>query len=61
MLREGLVALLDLTWLREADPATGHDTHAALVHVVTEGAADRAAAVLLTELDGTLELLRERG
>lgn len=60
VLREGLVTLLDLTRLREEDPGTGDDTHAALVHAVAEGDTEQAAAVPLTELQGTLELLRER-
>ncbi|MFF8907644.1 FadR/GntR family transcriptional regulator [Streptomyces olivaceoviridis] len=60
VLREGLVTLLDLTRLREEDPGTGDDTHAALVQAIAGADADRAAAVLLTELDRTLELLRER-
>lgn len=60
VLREGLVTLLDLTRLRHEDANTGDDTHAALVHAVAEGDADRAAAVLLAELEQTLERLRGR-
>ncbi|MEU6668819.1 FCD domain-containing protein [Streptomyces sp. NPDC046727] len=58
VLREGLVTLLDLTRLRETDPGTGDDTHAALVRAIADGDADRAATVLLGELEGTLRLLR---
>ncbi|MFG3010747.1 FadR/GntR family transcriptional regulator [Streptomyces cinerochromogenes] len=60
VLREGLVTLLHLTRLRHEDPNTGDDTHAALVEAVTDGDAGRAAAVLLGELEQTLERLRER-
>ncbi|MEV6836474.1 FCD domain-containing protein [Streptomyces sp. NPDC051133] len=61
VLREGLVTLLDLTRLREQDPATGDDTHTALVEAVAEGDAEEAAAVLLRELEETLGLLRGQG
>jgi DNA-binding FadR family transcriptional regulator len=61
VLRDGLVALLDLTGLRAADPGTGDDGHAALVRAVADGDAERAAAVLRAELEGTLGLLRRQG
>ncbi|BCM69603.1 MULTISPECIES: FadR/GntR family transcriptional regulator [Streptomyces] len=61
VLRAGLVTLLDLTGLRRKDPDTGDGSHAALVHAVAEGDAERAAAVLRAELEQTLELLRGRG
>ncbi|MBL1109649.1 FadR family transcriptional regulator [Streptomyces sp. 5-8] len=59
VLREGLVALLDLTRLREENPGTGDDSHAALVRAITDGDAEKAATTLLTELESTLALLRE--
>ncbi|MEU9589701.1 FCD domain-containing protein [Streptomyces sp. NPDC048193] len=57
-LRDTLVDLLDLVPLRERDPNTGDDTHAALVDAVATGDAPRAAAVLRRELEETLALLR---
>jgi DNA-binding FadR family transcriptional regulator len=58
VLREGLVAVLSLTRLREQDPNTGDDTHAALVRAVTDGDAEAAGAVLRRELETTMGLLR---
>ncbi|WBO63745.1 FadR/GntR family transcriptional regulator [Streptomyces camelliae] len=60
VLREGLVTLLDLTRLRERDPNTRDDSHAALVEAIADGDAERAAEVLTAELEETLELLRGR-
>ncbi|MFG3157727.1 FadR/GntR family transcriptional regulator [Streptomyces sp. NPDC048219] len=57
-LRDTLVDLLDLVPLRERDPNTGDDTHAALVDAVAAGDAPRAEAVLRRELEETLALLR---
>ncbi|MEV5879780.1 FadR/GntR family transcriptional regulator [Streptomyces sp. NPDC052101] len=61
VLREGLVTLLSLTGLREHTPDTGDATHTALVRAITAGDPDRAAAVLLGELEETLQLLRGSG
>ncbi|GHE11201.1 FadR/GntR family transcriptional regulator [Streptomyces alanosinicus] len=61
VLREGLVTLLHLTRLREKVPDTGDDSHAALVEAIADGAAEQAVAVLLGELEQTLELLRGSG
>ncbi|WP_225823346.1 FadR/GntR family transcriptional regulator [Streptomyces naphthomycinicus] len=58
VLREGLLALLDLTRLREENPDTGDDTHTALVDAITAGAPEEAATALLGELESTLRLLR---
>ncbi|MFG2353599.1 FadR/GntR family transcriptional regulator [Streptomyces sp. NPDC048521] len=60
VLRAGLVTLLDLTRLREEDPGAGDATHAALVDAIAASDAERAAAVLLAELEETLGLLRQR-
>ncbi|MFE8946761.1 hypothetical protein [Streptomyces sp. NPDC007856] len=56
----GAAAVLDLTRPREDAPDTGDDSHAALVRAIAEGNAGEAAAVLLGELEETLELLRGR-
>ncbi|GAA2236604.1 FadR/GntR family transcriptional regulator [Streptomyces nogalater] len=61
VLREGLIALLDLTRLRETDPGTGDDTHAGLVDAVIAADPEAAAALLHTELESTLRLLRKGG
>jgi DNA-binding GntR family transcriptional regulator len=50
--------VLSLTRLREQDPNTGDDTHAALVRAVTDGDAEAAGAVLRRELETTMGLLR---
>jgi DNA-binding FadR family transcriptional regulator len=57
-LREGLIEMLDLVGIREHDPNTGDDTHAALVRAVADGDAQTAGAVLQRELEETLALLR---
>ncbi|MFF0039319.1 FadR/GntR family transcriptional regulator [Streptomyces mirabilis] len=57
-LREGLIEMLDLVRMREHDPNTGDDAHAALVRAVTDGDADTAGTVLREELEETLALLR---
>ncbi|MGW0190790.1 FadR/GntR family transcriptional regulator [Streptomyces sp. NPDC003362] len=56
-LREGLTGLLALTGLRDNDPDTGDDSHAALVRAIEDGDADTAADVLRRELEQTLRLL----
>ncbi|WP_373561029.1 FCD domain-containing protein [Streptomyces sp. OV198] len=57
-LREGLIEMLDLVGMREHDPHTGDDAHAALVRAVADGDADTAGTVLREELEETLALLR---
>ncbi|MFF3585245.1 FadR/GntR family transcriptional regulator [Streptomyces mirabilis] len=57
-LREGLIEMLDLVGMREHDPNTGDDAHAALVRAVADGDADTAGTVLREELEETLTLLR---
>ncbi|WP_330307432.1 MULTISPECIES: FCD domain-containing protein [unclassified Streptomyces] len=57
-LREGLIELLDLVGMREHEPNTGDDGHAALVRAVSDGDAEAAGAVLQRELEETLALLR---
>ncbi|MER5908231.1 FadR/GntR family transcriptional regulator [Streptomyces mirabilis] len=57
-LREGLIEMLDLVRMREHDPNTGDDAHAALVRAVADGDADTAGTVLREELEETLALLR---
>lgn len=57
-LREGLIEMLDLVGMREHDPNTGDDAHAALVRAVADGDADMAGRVLREELEETLALLR---
>ncbi|MGW4978837.1 FadR/GntR family transcriptional regulator [Streptomyces mirabilis] len=57
-LREGLIEMLDLVGMREHDPDTGDDAHAALVRAVADGDADTAGTVLREELEETLALLR---
>ncbi|MGX1133292.1 GntR family transcriptional repressor for pyruvate dehydrogenase complex [Streptomyces glaucescens] len=59
-LREALTGLLALTGLRDHDPNTGYDTHAALVRAIEDGDAETAANVLRRELEQTLELLAAR-
>jgi DNA-binding FadR family transcriptional regulator len=61
VLREGLLTLLDLTRLREHDPNTHDTSHEALVRAIADGNAEEAAAVLLAELEETLQLLRAGG
>jgi DNA-binding FadR family transcriptional regulator len=51
VLREGLVELLALTGLREEDPNTADEAHAALVRAVADGDAERAAEILRAELE----------
>ncbi|MER5538147.1 hypothetical protein [Streptomyces mirabilis] len=55
-LREGLIGMLDLVGMREHDPNTGDDAHAALVRAVAD--TDTAGTVLREELEETLALLR---
>ncbi|MFE2969616.1 FadR/GntR family transcriptional regulator [Streptomyces sp. NPDC059340] len=57
-LREGLIEMLDLVGMREHDPNTGDDAHAALVRAVADGDAETAGTVLRGELEETLALLR---
>jgi DNA-binding FadR family transcriptional regulator len=57
-LREGLIEMLDLAGMREHDPNTGDDAHAALVRAVADGDAETAGTVLRGELEETLALLR---
>jgi DNA-binding GntR family transcriptional regulator len=57
-LREGLIEMLDLVGMREHDPNTGDDAHAALVRAVSDGDAETAGTVLRGELEETLALLR---
>ncbi|MFF7884498.1 FadR/GntR family transcriptional regulator [Streptomyces sp. NPDC020794] len=57
-LREGLIEMLDLVGMREHDPNTGDDAHAALVRAVADGDAQTAGTVLRGELEETLALLR---
>ncbi|MEN1888088.1 hypothetical protein [Streptomyces mirabilis] len=54
----GLIEMLDLVGVREHDPNTGDDVHAALVRAVADGDADTAGTVLREELEETLALLR---
>ncbi|GHH26506.1 GntR family transcriptional regulator [Streptomyces rubradiris] len=61
VLREGLIAVVDLTSLRETDPGTGDHTHTGLVEAVITGDPEAAAAILQTELESTLGLLRAGG
>ncbi|AZS84988.1 FadR/GntR family transcriptional regulator [Streptomyces griseoviridis] len=56
-LRTGLTELLALFPLREADPNTHDDTHAALVSAITEGDGEAAVEALTRELSETLALL----
>lgn len=51
VLREGLIELLSLTGLRDHDPNTADDAHAALVRAVGEGDAEGAAEILRGELE----------
>ncbi|MEU1476344.1 FadR/GntR family transcriptional regulator [Streptomyces sp. NPDC001668] len=51
VLREGLVELLALTGLRDDDPNTADEAHAALVRAVAEGNAEAAAEILRAELE----------
>ncbi|MEU0028432.1 FCD domain-containing protein [Streptomyces sp. NPDC006335] len=51
VLREGLVELLALTGLREDDPNTADEAHAALVRAVADGDAEGAAEILREELE----------
>ncbi|MDX3090059.1 MULTISPECIES: FadR/GntR family transcriptional regulator [Streptomyces] len=57
-LRRGLIEMLDLVGLRAEDPGTGDETHEALVEAITRGDSEAAPAVLRTELEQTLALLR---
>ncbi|MGW0817795.1 FadR/GntR family transcriptional regulator [Streptomyces viridiviolaceus] len=58
-LREGLLDMLDLVRVRDQDPNTGDDTHAALVDAVAGGDPEAATAALRGELEHTSKLLRE--
>ncbi|KPI05430.1 hypothetical protein OK006_0717 [Actinobacteria bacterium OK006] len=49
-----LIEMLDLVGMREHDPNTGDDVHAALVRAVADGAADTAGRVLREELEEAL-------
>jgi GntR family transcriptional repressor for pyruvate dehydrogenase complex len=51
VLREGLIELLALTALRDADPNTADEAHAALVRAVADGDAEGAAEILRAELE----------
>jgi GntR family transcriptional repressor for pyruvate dehydrogenase complex len=51
VLREGLVELLALTGLRDDDPNTADEAHAALVRAVADGDAEGAAGILRGELE----------
>ncbi|WP_405555277.1 FCD domain-containing protein [Streptomyces canus] len=51
VLREGLVELLALTALRDDDPNTADEAHAALVRAVADGDAEGAAEILRAELE----------
>ncbi|WP_328980911.1 FadR/GntR family transcriptional regulator [Streptomyces canus] len=51
VLREGLIELLALTALRDDDPNTADEAHAALVRAVAEGDAEGAAEILRAELE----------
>jgi DNA-binding GntR family transcriptional regulator len=57
-LREGLIEMPALVGMREHDPSTGDDAHAALVRAVADGNADTAGTVLREELEETLALVR---
>ncbi|MEU4575049.1 FCD domain-containing protein [Nonomuraea sp. NPDC023979] len=58
-LRERLIDLVELLGLRHDDANPGDDAHARLVEAVEAGDPDTAEAVLQTELDRTLALLRK--
>ncbi|MER7518426.1 FadR/GntR family transcriptional regulator [Streptomyces sp. NPDC126499] len=60
-LRQGLIDLLDLLALRDKDPRTGEESHAALVAAVEAGDAEEAARLASAELEGTLQLLLSPG
>ncbi|MFF1307829.1 FadR/GntR family transcriptional regulator [Streptomyces sp. NPDC058307] len=51
VLRDGLVELLALTGLRDDDPNTADEAHAALVRAVADGDAEGAAEILRGELE----------
>ncbi|MFI8074707.1 FadR/GntR family transcriptional regulator [Streptomyces sp. NPDC086033] len=51
VLREGLIELLALTALRDDDPNTADEAHAALVRAVADGDAEGAAEILRAELE----------
>jgi GntR family transcriptional repressor for pyruvate dehydrogenase complex len=51
VLREGLIELPALTALRDDDPNTADEAHAALVRAVADGDAERAAETLRAELE----------
>ncbi|MET8076905.1 FCD domain-containing protein [Streptomyces sp. NPDC005303] len=51
VLREGLVELLALTGLRDHDPNTADEAHAALVRAVAHADAEGAAEILRAELE----------
>ncbi|WP_069765661.1 FadR/GntR family transcriptional regulator [Streptomyces sp. LUP47B] len=51
VLREGLIELLALTAMRDDDPNTAEEAHAALVRAVADGDAEGAAEILRAELE----------